>query len=126
MSHHATCHHGMYRLTCEDYDALWEHAGGCCEICRTPAADTPDGKLFVDHAGAYGFFAVRGLLCSKCNSLMRYVDRGEKHDRRASAYLANAWFVRVLHARHAENVKERRRLRLALAGPVRPDEEPTT
>jgi len=122
VSHHATCHHGMYRLTCEDYDAMWEHAGGRCEICRVPAADTPDGKLFIDHAQEYGFFAVRGMLCSKCNSLMRYVDRGEKSDRRAFAYRSNAWFVRVLHARHAENVKARRRLRLATQRPGRSEE----
>lgn len=111
MSHHVTCQHERYRLTCEDFDDLWEHAEGCCEICRTPAVETPDGKLFIDHAQPYGFFAVRGLLCSQCNSLMRYVDRGEKDDRRAAAYLANAWFVRLLHARHAETVAARRELR---------------
>lgn len=111
MTHHATCQHERYRLTCDDYDALWDHSGGCCELCGTPATNTPDGKLFIDHAGAYGFFAVRGLLCSKCNSLMGYIDRGEKRDPRTIGYLANAWFVRVLHARHAENVATRRRLR---------------
>ena len=122
MSHHATCQHERYRLTCADYNDLWEHASGCCELCGTAAADTPDGKLFIDHAQDYGFFAVRGLLCSKCNSLMRYVDRGEKQDRRAATYLANAWFVRVLHARHAENVKERRRLRMAAPRPASSEE----
>jgi hypothetical protein len=120
VSHHATCQHGRYRLTCDDFEDLWTHAEGCCEICRAPAAETPDGKLFIDHAQVYGFFAVRGLLCSKCNSLMGYVDRGEKEDRRVRKYLANAWFVRILHARHAENVKERRRLRLTGGAPERP------
>ncbi|MFF7022992.1 endonuclease domain-containing protein [Streptomyces klenkii] len=113
MTHHATCQHGAYRLTCQDYDDLWEHAGGKCEICRTSAAETPHGKLFIDHAQEYGFFAVRGLLCSKCNTLMRYVDRGEKSDPRARAYLANAWFVRLLHARHAGNVVARRQQRVS-------------
>lgn len=112
MSHHQTCHHGAYRLTCEDYDALWAHAEGRCEICRIAPEDTPDGKLFIDHAGEYGYFAVRGLLCSKCNSLMRFVDRNQKDDRRAWAYRANAWFVRVLHERHAGNVTARRAARL--------------
>lgn len=101
--HHATCQHGAYRLTCEDFEALWERAGGCCEICRVPAADTPAGKLGIDHAQEYGYFAVRGLLCAKCNSLMRYVDRGQKTSRAAREYMANAWFVGVLHARHEAN-----------------------
>ncbi|MFE0376229.1 endonuclease domain-containing protein [Streptomyces inhibens] len=115
MTHHATCQHERYRLTCGDFEELWEHAEGRCEICRKPAAETPDGRLFIDHAQQYGFFAVRGLLCSQCNSLMRYVDRGEKDDHRATAYQADAWFVRVLRARHAENVSARRRLRRATA-----------
>lgn len=96
MTQHTTCQHERYRLTCEDFDELWQHAQGCCELCGTPAVQTPDGKLFIDRAGAYSFFAVRGLLCSKCNSLMGYIDRGEKQDGRAIGYLANSWFVRVL------------------------------
>ncbi len=105
---HSSCQHVAYRLSCHDYDELWQHADGKCEICRIAPEETPDGKLFIDHAQHYGYFAVRGLLCSKCNSLMRYVDRGEKYDARAAAYMANAWFVRVLHLRHAERVAARR------------------
>jgi hypothetical protein len=121
VSHHVTCQHERYRLTCSDYDELWLHAGGSCELCGTPASETPDAKLFIDHAQPYGFFAVRGLLCSKCNSLMGYIDRGEKQDTRAIGYLANAWFVRVLHQRHVGNVAARRRLRRDGAGlPERP------
>lgn len=103
-NHHSTCHHGAYRLTCADHDALWKRAKGRCEICRIAAADTPSGKLCIDHDYRYGFFAVRGLLCNRCNSLMRYVDRGEKSDRRTLAYCANAWFVGVLHERHRANL----------------------
>lgn len=111
MTHHATCQHAAYRLTCEDYESLWKHAEGKCEICRVSAQEAPRQRLFIDHATEYGYFAVRGLLCSKCNTLMRYIDRGEKYDRRAAAYRANAWFVRVLQTRHAENVIARRRER---------------
>jgi hypothetical protein len=86
MTHHKTCHHSSYRLTCDDYEELWAHAGGRCEICRRTPEETPDKQLVIDHAGEYGFFAVRGLLCSKCNSLMAYVDRGKKFDIRAHHY----------------------------------------
>ncbi|MCY0926912.1 endonuclease domain-containing protein [Streptomyces sp. H27-H1] len=106
--HHQTCQHNNYRLTCEDFDELWHNAGGSCQICRTPATDAARGKLYIDHAGEYGPFAVRGLLCSKCNTLMRHVDSGQRYDERASRYKANAWFIQVLHARHAQNVKRRR------------------
>jgi hypothetical protein len=116
------CSHERYRMTCADFDALWQHAEGRCEICRIGPEDTPDGKLFIDHARQYGFFAVRGLLCSKCNSLMRYVDRNEKQDHRATAYLANAWFVRVLHQRHAQNIAAARTARRPGAKqPARPE-----
>ena len=108
---HTSCHHGMYRLTCADYDALWDYAGGACQICGVLPQDTPAGKLAIDHAPEYGLFAVRGLLCSRCNSLMRYVDSGEKRDQRALAYCTNAWFVRVLHERHAANVAAAREIR---------------
>lgn len=104
MSYHATCHHSTYRLTCADYEELWAYAKGRCEICRCRPEDTPDGKLFIDHAGEYDEYAVRGLLCSKCNSLMGYVDRGQKKDSRALRYRRDAWFVRILRQRHKANV----------------------
>jgi hypothetical protein len=75
--------------------------------------DTPHGQLFIDHAGEYGYFAVRGLLCSKCNTFMRFVDRGTKAAGYASRYLQNAWFVRVLKARHEDNKAAARHARKA-------------
>lgn len=124
MTGHSPCAHERYRLTCAEFDELWTFAGGRCQICRKPPEETPDGKLFIDHAGEYSFFAVRGLLCSKCNSLMAYIDRGKKRDRRAFEYRANAWFVRVLHERHAAKVAAARALRLPVAKlPTRPTAE---
>lgn len=113
MKPHESCQHTAYRLTCADYDALWEHAGGRCEICRKAPEETSHGKLFIDHAGEYGYFAVRGLLCSKCNTFMRYVDRGAKCEGYASRYLQNAWFVRVLQVRHEDNKAAARQARKA-------------
>ncbi|MFE9844700.1 endonuclease domain-containing protein [Streptomyces goshikiensis] len=113
MKTHESCQHTAYRLTCADYDALWEHAEGRCEICRKTPEETPDGRLGIDHAGEYGYFAVRGLLCSKCNTFMRYVDRGQKCNGYASQYLQNAWFVRVLKQRHEDNKAVTRKARKA-------------
>ena len=93
---HATCHHRIYGLTCAGYDALWKRAEGRCEICRIAAEDTPRRKLCIDHDRRYGFPAVRGLLCDKCNSLISHVDRGEKHDVRAYGYYTRAWFLAAI------------------------------
>ena len=49
-----------------DYENLLRLQSGCCAICKTNTE-----KLVVDHCHICGFGkleAVRGLLCSKCNS----------------------------------------------------------
>jgi hypothetical protein len=98
--YHQTCQHGAYRLTCDDYDALWKYARGRCQICEKTAEEVPGRKLFIDHDGRYGFFAVRGILCPQCNTHMSFVDRGAKPgDSRVWDYIHNAWLVRVLHER---------------------------
>lgn len=68
-------------------------AGGKCEICRIPAQEATRGKLFIDHDHNYGVFAIRGLICNRCNLLVRKVEQGEKTDIRVTAYIANAWFM---------------------------------
>lgn len=103
--HHRNCHHKMYRLSCADLDALFAYARGRCQICETPEADTRRGKLVIDHARHYGYTAVRGLLCDKCNSLMSRADAGN-YEPLAFAYWANAWFVRVLTHRYRSEFPE--------------------
>jgi hypothetical protein len=99
---HETCQHGAYRLSCEEFEALLQRSSGTCEICGTPRRDVPGGKLYIDHDGRYDYRAVRGMLCPKCNSLMRYVDNGRKPDTpEVRRYLRNAWFVSLLKYRSA-------------------------
>jgi hypothetical protein len=74
--YHDTCHHTTYRLTCEEFDALWERSAGRCEICGVIETNTKRGRLNIDH-DQRGWHLVRGLLCDLCNSgVMRRVDEG--------------------------------------------------
>lgn len=66
---HGTHHHGIYGLTCQDFDALLDGCESSCEVCGRE-----DVKLQIDHAHDSG--VVRGLLCPKCNTAMKYVDSG--------------------------------------------------
>lgn len=96
------CQHRTYYLTCEDFDALWVRAGGCCQICKTPELETKRGLLCIDHMSEYGYGCVRGLLCDKCNSLMRRVDEGRIRFRPGSVmdYQRNSWFaLHVMYSR---------------------------
>lgn len=58
-----------YGISSADYDALLENQGGRCAICGT---DEPEGRsrtyFHVDHDHDTG--AVRGLLCSRCNTAL--------------------------------------------------------
>lgn len=94
-----TCHHwGEHRLTCDDYDRLRARAAGHCEICGIAEADTPVGKLYIDHAqGGRNTYYVRGLVCAKCNAVMACHD-GRKAwganrvwAERAALYAANSF-----------------------------------
>ncbi|MFF4346789.1 endonuclease domain-containing protein [Streptomyces sp. NPDC001530] len=71
------CHHFTYhRLTCDEYDGLQTRAGGCCEICRTPALATGGRRLVVDHFESTHPYLriIRGMLCDACNSAMSCLD----------------------------------------------------
>jgi len=54
----------LYGLSRNDYTVLLDGQGGCCAICREPAAG--ELALAADHDHATG--AIRGLLCSRCNN----------------------------------------------------------
>lgn len=80
--------HKYYFLTCEDYDRLAARADGRCEICSIPAENTPHRQLHIDHDPSVGRGAVRGLLCSRCNTRL---GRGL-----VPAEVAEAWMARPL------------------------------
>jgi hypothetical protein len=54
----------LYKITLEEYGALFFAQCGVCAICSEPAS--PDKVLVVDHDHETG--KVRGLLCGTCNS----------------------------------------------------------
>lgn len=80
------CRHRSYWLSCEDFDRLRARALDRCEICGTRGSDTGHGELHIDHDPALGDWAVRGLLCSRCNTSLHRLDSDA-----ARAYLANPW-----------------------------------
>lgn len=92
---HRSCHHEVYYLSCQVYDALWERAGGRCEVCRATPDEVPAGRLFIDHDRAVGdgWNGVRGIVCAKCNSGLRYVDSGFREPSETQRrYLAASWY----------------------------------
>lgn len=88
---HRTCAHTKYKLTCRDFDELRQATDGQCWICEAHEQDLPGSTLYVDHDASVGPWAVRGLLCNRCNSCLDLpLIEGPKRD----AYLANAWYLR--------------------------------
>lgn len=72
---HTSCFHTKYVLTCGEYDGLLRHADGYCTLCRKrPRLGRP---LNIDHDHALGQWAVRGLVCDRCNQILRRVEAGE-------------------------------------------------
>lgn len=100
--HPKSCTHRVYGMTCEQFEQLRRRAGDLCEMCGSDYH-----PLSIDHdhnahtgfpPGAYeyatGWIGVRGLICPKCNSHMRFVDNGTRPvDERTSRYLAQAWHL---------------------------------
>lgn len=83
---HRTCYnHLLYHLTCQDFERLLEQAAFCCQRCGKA-----NERLAIDHDHAQGDHAVRGLLCPKCNTHLRFVDAGTKPcDDATARYLAH-------------------------------------
>ena len=74
----------VYNITGEDYDQMLEEQNHCCAICGT---DTPMGRgtWHVDHC--HKTDKVRGLLCSKCNAGIGFLNEDTNTLRKAIDYL---------------------------------------
>lgn len=102
MTPHESCYHSGYSLSCTEYDDLRRLARGCCKICKEP-----NSKLLIDHDHQVGSWAVRGLVCQRCNQHLKGVDAGRTPRSPAVArYLAHAW-----HKRQASSKDKQARVR---------------
>ncbi|WP_326642954.1 endonuclease domain-containing protein [Streptosporangium sp. NBC_01755] len=86
------CTHAGYLLTCAEFDLLRQRANDRCEICRRRGDETRNGRLFVDHHGGRGQWAVRGLLCNRCNSGLNF-----NTSEAAARYLATPFYIELLN-----------------------------
>ncbi|MGW1784572.1 endonuclease domain-containing protein [Streptomyces sp. NPDC002143] len=69
----------------------------CCASRADAArsARTRPRSLYIDHDHTLGIWAVRGLVCHRCNQALRAVDAGQrKRPAAVSRYLASAWHRR--------------------------------
>ena len=87
-----------YGISVEEYDALLKAQGGMCAICKRPETRRigPEGgtrPLSVDHDHETN--AVRGLLCSRCNSALGMLDEDPGLLAAAVAYLKGRVPLRV-------------------------------
>lgn len=68
-----------YHITLEQFETLMEYQGGVCAICRKPPSGR-NKKLSIDHDHACcdGHKScgkcIRGLLCSRCNAVLGFLD----------------------------------------------------
>jgi hypothetical protein len=86
--------HRSYALTCGQYESLRERCGDRCELCGLPGAQSDWAKLAIDHHASVGQWAVRGLLCTGCNTNMRRVPDG---DEQLQTFIDQSWFLGELH-----------------------------
>lgn len=59
----------IYRITREVYEQMLTDQGGVCKICKRPPLNR---QLAVDHDHDTG--AVRGLLCTRCNTALGWFE----------------------------------------------------
>lgn len=96
--------HKVYSLTCDEYEALWERSGGRCEACGR-AFDLAKRDHAIDHDHRYGYKAVRGIVCVRCNGYLARLETPRLHPTFGSGpgrwfadYFRRAWFVRSHHS----------------------------
>lgn len=80
-------------MSCEQFAHLLKRADARCEICRRAGIETSHRQLYIDHDAKRGMWAVRGLLCGRCNSLLEHENVFTPEARR---YLDRSWYRRHL------------------------------
>ena len=76
-----------YGLTQEQFDAILASQHGCCAICFTPLIGTENQHI--DHNHFLETDAVRGILCTYCNTMLGHARDDETILRRAADYIKN-------------------------------------
>lgn len=74
-----------YKITKEEYNALFVRAGNLCEICQRPQRSVRFKRLGIDHNHVTK--KVRGVLCAQCNAALGKFDDDPVLLRRAASYL---------------------------------------
>lgn len=82
--------HRRYGLTCDEYEELRRLANYACQVCGADEDRQPTGVLCIDHDATVGPWAVRGLLCNRCNSAL---DMPALAGASRDAYLSRPWFA---------------------------------
>ena len=75
-------------ISIDDYIDLLVRQESKCAICFTTRSNSRHHRLFLDHDHKTGL--VRGMLCSRCNSTLGYMDDDSHRLRRAADYLEAA------------------------------------
>lgn len=108
MPAHDVCTHRKYRMTCAQYERLVDRAAGACELCADPGhlvtkrlnKGAWPGRLYLDHDHNLGVWAVRGLLCARCNSAIEEPENANL----LAMYSAKAFYRSVLAERDAASL----------------------
>lgn len=92
--------HRSYGMQCVEFEALRARSAGCCEACGVLEEEAGLGRLIIDHDHRYGRDAVRGLICSSCNSQLSVLENYHPYkklaaERHFETYLSRAWFAQV-------------------------------
>lgn len=74
-----------FGITLEQYNTLLEKQDSLCAICRLPETKQGVEKLAVDHDHKTGI--IRGLLCSRCNTVIGLFGEDPEYLQKALAYL---------------------------------------
>lgn len=78
-------HLSKYGITRAELDVMLEAQGGGCAICGSEKPNGHGFRLHVDHCHETN--RIRGLLCSKCNTMLGLADDDPARLRAAAQYL---------------------------------------